>query len=627
MDKDALTQAGLNLIQQALSIYDRELKLAVCNRPFAQMFDLPERLTRPGACFEETIRHLVNAGEYGTVDDPEDFIRARVDQARAFAPHYMERTRANGRTISVEGAPLPQGGWVTVYTDITAVKAQEALLRTRSELLSEEVIRRAEALAASNRQLAATNAALEEARRELTEMEARTRLTTEMMPAHIARVDAAGRYTYSNRRLSQVMPGRPSEIIGLHVSEALGPAYTKVRPHLQRALEGTQSIFEFTDDGSSRRIRAVFTPDPSERGVYILSLDVTEETQARAALQHARRRELAAQLTSGLAHDFSNLLTIILGMQAKLVRMELPPEAADLAAGTLQAARRGGDLLDRIAGITSHRAWTPEAVAPADFLRDLQVLTGPTLPGNVMLEIAPAPEGAFLLDRGLLQDAALNLVLNARDACRARGGHIRVEMRCVKDTWLELAVSDSGPGFSPEALKHGLDPFFTTKGGSGSGLGLAMVYDMVKLAGGTIKIGNAAPGARVTLRLPLRRAPSAPDRPRGLALLVEDDTELRAQLRDMLTGLGHAVVEASSVAEARALAEGLSLDLVLSDLMLEGDEPGSALPAALPGLDVRLMTSLPPGDPRRAAAEAAAPVIAKPFTQGQLATFLNGVHA
>ncbi|AWI85395.1 hybrid sensor histidine kinase/response regulator [Alloyangia pacifica] len=626
MDKDALTQAGLNLIQQALSIYDRELKLAVCNRPFAQMFDLPGRLTRPGACFEDTIRHLVSAGEYGTVDDPEDFIRARVEQARAFAPHYMERTRANGRTISVEGAPLPQGGWVTVYTDITAVKAQEALLRTRSELLSEEVIRRSEALAASNRQLAATNAALEEARRELTEMEARTRLTTEMMPAHIARVDASGRYTYSNRRLSQVMPGRPSEITGLHISEALGPAYAKVRPHLERALEGAQSIFEFTDDGSSRRIRAVFTPDPAERGVYILSLDVTEETQARAALQHARRRELASQLTSGLAHDFSNLLTIILGMQSKLARMELPPEAADLAAGTLQAARRGGDLLDRIAGITSHRAWTPEPVSPADFLRDLQVLTGPTLPENVTLEISPAPEGAFLLDLGLLQDAALNLVLNARDACGAAGGRIRIEMRTVKDTWLELAVSDSGPGFSPEALKHGLDPFFTTKGGSGTGLGLAMVYDMVKLAGGTIKIGNTGPGARVTLRLPLRRAPPAQDRPRGLALLVEDDTELRTQLRDMLTGLGHAVVEASSVAEACALAEGLPLELVLSDLMLEGDAPGSALPTALPGLDVRLMTSLPPGDPRRVAAEAAAPVIAKPFTQGQLATFLSGAE-
>ncbi|KID12268.1 histidine kinase, partial [Rhodobacteraceae bacterium PD-2] len=171
----SLTQAGLNLIQQALTIYDSDLNLAVCNARFAEMFDLPEHLTRPGATFEETIRHLVTRGEYGPIGDIEAAIRDRVTTARAFEPHYMERTRANGRTISVEGAPLAQGGWVTVYTDITDVRAQEQLLRTRSELLSEEVLTRSEELAATNRRLASANAALEEARRELVEIEARTR--------------------------------------------------------------------------------------------------------------------------------------------------------------------------------------------------------------------------------------------------------------------------------------------------------------------------------------------------------------------------------------------------------------------------------------------------------------------
>ena len=620
MSKDALTQAGLNLIQQALSIYDSDLRLAVCNRRFAEMFDLPKRLTDEGARFEDTIRHLVERGEYGHVDDPDSFIAVRVQQARAFEPHYMERTRANGRTISVEGSPLPQGGWVTVYTDITGMKRQEQLLRTRSELLSEEVLRRSEEVSASNRQLEATNAALQEARRELTEIEARTRLTTEMMPAHLARVDAGGRYTFSNRRLSSVMPGRPSEILGLHVSEALGPAYEKVRPHLERALGGAQSIFEFTDEGSSRRIRAVFTPDPCERGVYILSHDVTEETQARAALQQTKRRELAAQLTSGLAHDFSNLLTIILGMQAKLARMVEGDEAEALITATLQAARRGGDLLNRIADITSHRAWRPEPVALARFLRDLETLARPSLPDALTLRVVQEAEGAVLIDPGMLQDAALNLVLNAADAC-GEAGRITVTARTVQDTWLELAVADDGPGFSPDALAHGLDPFFTTKGGEGSGLGLAMVYDMVKLAGGEVKLGNGAPGACVTLRLPLRRPETQPTS--GLALLVEDNPELRAQVREMLTGIGHSVVEASSVEEACALAEGLEIDLVLSDISLEGALPGSALPGLLPDLPVRLMTSLPPDHPRHVEARQAAPVLAKPFTADELRAFLG----
>jgi hypothetical protein len=86
-----------------------DLRLAVSNRPFQTMFGLPEHLVTPGASFEETIRYLVDAGEYGDVDDAGAFVRDRVEAARAFVPHYMERRRANGRTISVEGSPLPGG--------------------------------------------------------------------------------------------------------------------------------------------------------------------------------------------------------------------------------------------------------------------------------------------------------------------------------------------------------------------------------------------------------------------------------------------------------------------------------------------------------------------------------------
>ncbi|OSQ52541.1 hybrid sensor histidine kinase/response regulator [Marivita geojedonensis] len=622
MQTDALIQAGLNLIGQALSIYDSDLKLAACNARFAEMFDLPQELTQPGADFEDTIRHLVARGEYGEIDDPESFTAARVEQASAFQPHYMERTRANGRTISVEGAPLPQGGWVTVYTDITEVKSQEQLLRTRSEMLSEEVLARSEELAATNRKLGATVSALEEAQRELTEMEARTRLTTEMMPAHIAHVDSAGRYTFSNRRLSNVMPGRPSQIVGLHISEALGrDAYARVLPHLQMALAGDPSTFEFTDTMSSRRIRVAFTPDESENGVYILSMDVTEETQARAALQQTRRREMAAQLTSGLAHDFSNLLTIILGMQSKLARMDLPSDAEPLITATLQAARRGGNLLNRIADITAHRAWRPEPLDVAGFLSDLHTLAAPSLPESITLRVdCPIKERA-LLDAGQLQDSLLNLILNARDACRETGT-IHLTAVEVRDTWIDFTVEDTGSGFSDDALKHALDPFFTTKGDGGSGLGLSMVYDMAKLAGGQLRIGNTATGARVTLRLPLRHA--AQHVGNELVLLVEDSPDLRATIREMLTSLGHSVIEATSVDEALALAQGVpDIAFVLSDISLEGPTLGTELVSALPNKPVYLMTSLPGSDPRHQDAVARTAVLPKPFSKPDLATFLG----
>ncbi len=623
-----MTEAGLNLIQQALSIYDSDLRLVVSNRRFAEMFGLPEPLLTPGASFEDTIRFLVERGEYGVVDDPDEAVRQRVEQARAFRPHYMERQRANGRTISVEGAPLPQGGWVTVYTDITDIKRQEALLRARSEELSADLLSHAEELSETNRALAATNAALEVAQRELTEMEARTRLTTEMMPAHIAHVDRELIYTYSNRRLSSVMPGTPPNVVGLPAEQALGEDFPKIAPHLAAALAGDPSVFEFTHAESGRRIRVALTPDRLAdgpiNGVYILSMDVTEETQARVALMQTRKREMAAQLTSGLAHDFANLLTIILGLQGRLEKLALPVEARELTSATTAAARRGGTLLDRIAQMSGRREMRPVATDLRAFLADLRMLAAPTLPDGVALDLeARALDRPLLVDPGSLQDSLLNLVLNARDAIGAGPGAIRIEAVPVRDTWLEITVADTGPGFSDEALSRALDPFFTTKGGEGSGLGLSMVYDLTVLAGGRVHLANTAHGAEVTLRLPLRPASEAAE-PR-LVLLVEDSAEIRQSVREMLIELGHAVIEAEAADEAERLAELPGIDLVLSDITLAGDRTGLDLHEALTarGLDVRLMSSLPRGDTLRDRAAGRAAVLTKPFGKAELAAFLG----
>lgn len=629
--RERLTQAGLNLIQQAMSIFDSDLRLAVCNRQYRIMFDLPESLTRPGTSFEDTIRFLVERGEYGPQADIEAAVRLRVDQARAFAPHYMERTRANGRTISVEGSPLTQGGWVTVYTDITDIKRQESLLRARSEELSEQVLAHAERLAQANRALAATNAALEEAKRELTEIEARTRQVTEMMPAHIAHLNCDLRYTFSNRRLPAVMPGSLSNIVGRTAQEALDQdTFERIAPSLRDALDGEATVIEITHDPSGRRIRIALTPDRGPdgavNGVYVLSTDVTHETQARAALAQTAKRELAAQLSSGLAHDFANLLTIILGLQGRLERLPgLPDGAADLVRATLAAARRGGTLLDRIASISGPRELRPQPVDLAPFLADLAAMARPTLGESLSLDIAvDGLDAPLLLDPGTLQDALLNLILNARDAIGAQPGRISVTVRPVRDTWVEFCVTDSGPGFSAEALERGLDPFFTTKGGEGSGLGLSMVYDQTKLAGGTVRLQNAAGGgARVTLRLPLR--PVARGADPMLVLLVEDNAEIRVEVREMLRHLGHSVIEAGSADEALDLARLPGLGLILSDINLPGTLTGVDLARRLIAggsrAQIALMTSLPSGDGLRASAPC--PVLTKPFSEATLTAFLS----
>ncbi|MCA0204442.1 MAG: PAS-domain containing protein [Proteobacteria bacterium] len=637
---EKLTRAGLNLIQQALSIFDSDLRLAVCNPRYQEMFGLPDALVRPGASFEETIRFLVRRGEYGPPGDVEEAVRLRVETARDFRPHYMERQRANGRWVSVEGAPLAQGGWVTVYTDITEIKLQEQLLRARSEELSGQLLAHAERLGLANRQLASTNAMLEETQRELTEMEARTRLVTEMMPAHIAHLDRNLVYTYSNRRLSSLVPGVPANVVGMRFEEAVGPQlHAALIADMRRTLQGEDAVRELTHEDSGRRIRVVMTPDPrnasdgQEGGVYLLTTDITAETQARAALMQTRKREVAAQLTSGLAHDFSNLLTIILGLQDKLARLPgLPPEAAEAVRATQAAARRGGTLLRRIGEMSGARVLNPQSTDLEPLLDDLRMMASPSLPAGMRLSIALEPGlGRVMLDPGATQDALLNLILNARDAigCSEEGGgQIRLSARRVQDTWLELAVEDDGPGFTDEALKRGLDPFFTTKGAEGSGLGLAMVYDQASLAGGTVRLANRPEGgARVTLRLPLRPAADpAPDETR-LVLLVEDSAEIRMLVREMLVGLGHRVIEAETAEDARALALLPEIGLVLSDIQLKGVETGPDLLARLrglrPGLAMALMTSLPPSDPLRARAARDAAVLAKPFSPAELDAFLR----
>ena len=611
-----LTRSGLNLIQQAISIFDADLRLAVANRPFQAMFAFPDALIAAGTPFEEIIRFQVDRGEYGPQTDPESAVRARVEQARTFQPHYMERTRPNGRTISIEGHPLSAGGWVTVYTDITEIKRQESLLRARSEELSEQVLAHAERLSAANRELASTISALQEAKRIVTEAEARTRHVTEMVPAHIAHIDATYHYTFSNRQLRGVMPSAPTEVVGLTVPEVLGDEFfAGARPYLDRTLAGTPQVFEITHPPTSRRIRIALTPDPDSHGMYVLSTDVTAEVQAREALTHAAKRQLAAQMTSGLAHDFGNLLTVILGLQGRLARADLPSEAADQVQATLAAARRGGKLLERIGAITGTRELTAQPVDLPALLVDLAAMARPSLGKGIRLHLrCEGFDLPVLLDPGTLQDSLLNLILNARHALGS-AGDITLTAR-PSNEWIELMVEDTGPGFTPEALQRGLEPFFTTKGGQGSGLGLSMVYDQTKLAGGTLHIDNnrAGGGARVRMRLPLREVAQVSPM---MVLLVEDDTDIRSHVRDMLTGLGHSVLECDSLSEARGLADLPGLGLVLSDIQL-GDGSG---PALLTDISVKgaLMTSLPQGHPLR---DTGFPVLTKPFDSAALAGFL-----
>ncbi|PIB24076.1 hypothetical protein BFP76_02200 [Amylibacter kogurei] len=625
-DISEMTQSGLNLIKQAISIYDGDLRLVVCNQRFKDMFGLPQNLLERGADFADTIRYLATSGDYGVVDDVEEFVRERVEQARDFQPHYVERVRDNGMHISVEGSPLRQGGWVTVYTDITEIHRQEDMLRGRSDELTAKLIERSQELEHTNRALQASITALEEAKRELTESEARTQMTAQMMPAHLAHVDINGYYTYTNRKLGTVVPNRPDDIVGMHFEQALGSeAYAHILPYFNDALNGVPSVFEFALPADNRKVRVAFTPDINPDGevdgVYLLSMDITAESQAREALTHARRRELAAQLTSGLAHDFANLLTIILGQQNKLEAMDsLPKNISEIVETTKSAALRGGALLEGLSNISARRNLRLGAVKLPDFIKSFSQLAHAAIPTDVTLEIVNLlGDKTILLDQGFTQDALLNLVLNASEAMNGNG-LIRVTIQYVHENWLEFSVSDTGPGFSDDALSNAFAPFYTTKkNNAGRGLGLSTVFDYAKVSDGHARIGNHDQGGFVKIQIPYREAEIVPD---GLVLLVEDTDEIRQTVRGYLREMGHSVIEAKSGEEAMGLLKIPNLTHVVTDLMLAGDMTGFDLAQHMRDSDqdtpVLIVTGLPQSDKIRQKARATFPLLGKPFSQEEL---------
>lgn len=600
------------------------------------MFGLPDNLVKAGAEFAETIYYLASRGEYGDVNDVESFVTQRTVQALAFQPHYMERQRDNGSWISVEGSPLQTGGWVTVYTDITEIKQQEALLRSEGEKLEADLFTRSEQLAETNRSLAATIATLEETKHTLTEAEARARMTSEMTPAHIAHVDTNQRYTYSNRKLPEVIGAPQRSIIGLTAKEALGAeAHAQIGPMFEKAFLGEASVIEIDLEDATRRVRVALTPDIAPdgkiNGAYVLSMDITAEAQARAALLQTRKRELAAQLTSGLAHDFANLLTVILGLQGKLDRIEgLPTIAKEAIATTRAAALRGGELLEKLSDVSGRRDLSISAVSIEQLFSDVATLANAALPQTISLTVENNDiSDPILLDHGFMQDGLLNLILNARDAIE-ESGEIHLSARLRDTTWIEFIVTDTGSGFSTDALENALDPFFSTKEGDGSGLGLTMVYDFAQMSGGRVRIANrSSKGARVTIQLPLRFGTK--DASSGMVLLVEDREDLRKQIREMLRDLGHAVIEADNAKEALHLAQIPGITYVLTDIMLGDDLNGLDMARRLlksgQNMPVIMMTGLPPDDPVFVQASAQFPLLRKPFWQAQLAAKFNEVQA
>jgi len=358
-----------------------------------------------------------------------------------------------------------------------------------------------------------------------------------------------------------------------------------------------------------------------------LTEEIRQRAEAEEIVRHAQKLDILGQLTGGMAHDFNNMLTIIIGNLETLQR-QLDAPQADLekvrrsAENAFKGARRAGAITQRLLAFSRRQSLTPEPVDVNRMIDSMGDLLRQTLGDEIVLRHDRA-ESLWLthVDPNQLESAILNLALNARDAM-PDGGQIVIgtenaeldhslaaQLDVAAGSYVVLSIADSGSGMTPSVMKLVFEPFFTTKDvGHGTGLGLSQVYGFVKQSAGQVKI-YSEPGEGTTVRIYLPRlmadneqiqiAEQAPTVPRGdfsqTVLVVEDDPDVRAHSIEALTDLGYLVLDAANGKSAlKILAGAPRISLLFTDIGLPGGMNGRQLAAEAsrqqPGIKVLFAT-------------------------------------
>jgi len=389
------------------------------------------------------------------------------------------------------------------------------------------------------------------------------------------------------------------------------------------------------------------------RARLVLGTDISDRTRTRAALhqseeqlRQAQRMDAAGRLAGGVAHDFNNLLTTIRGFSDLLLR-DLPDEHGHRknVEQIRKAADRGAQLSRQLLTFGQQAALQPRPLELNSVVTNMEGLLRRLVGDDIQLVTHLRPGlGEVKMDPGQLEQVLVNLVLNARDAMPA-GGTLTIETgerqisgstrgRSVKPgRYLVLAVSDSGSGMDGEALSHVFEPFFSTHApGSRSGLGLSIVYGIVRQNGGGVRV-SSEPEQGTTVKVFIPRVEgedlSATDAPPSLrgdetVLVVEDEDGVRELLWKVLTEHGHTVLEARHGRDALTVASGYGhpIALLVTDVVMPEMGAGQLVDELLaerPALKVLYISGYTNDEVmRRGISRSDAALIQKPFTSDDL---------
>jgi PAS domain S-box-containing protein len=469
--------------------------------------------------------------------------------------------------------------------------------------------------------------AREKALTSLRESEGRLAATFAAFPDALAISDfATGQYLFVNEGFAKVSGWPVEQVIGrssgeLSVWADQADRTAVVEALLQRgAIDDYDAIFRHRDGTEFQgQISGRVVSIDGKRYLLTITRDLSRQRQLEAQLQQAQRLESVGRLAGGVAHDFNNMLLVILG-EAAVLEAELPhdhPERQSVEA-ILQAAQRSRDLTRQLLAFSRKQVISPRVVDLNALVEATRQPLSRLIGADIRLSFLPTPAPwPVRLDPSQLDQVLMNLVVNARDAMPG-GGALTVRTanvpagsagpdRCGLPAadYVALSVQDEGIGMTPETLAHVFEPFFTTKTeGKGTGLGLATIYGIARQNGGAVAVESALEkGTTFTMYLP-RCEPAAaeapppgartPARGRGTVLLVEDEEAVQRTTVRMLQSLGYTVRAAGSGTEALALAEAEGpIDLLATDVVMPGIK-GPALAAMLaqrrPGLRTLFMS-------------------------------------
>jgi PAS domain S-box-containing protein len=434
-----------------------------------------------------------------------------------------------------------------------------------------------------------------------------------------------------NPAWSRILERTDEEILAKPFAEIIHPDDLAATADVVAQLTSGQPVHQFhvrllKADGDPVEFAWSAVPDtsPDSTIFYSVGRDISAELRREEMLRQSQKMEAVGQLTGGLAHDFNNLLAGISG-SLELITMRLAQgrvaEVEKYAAAAQGAAHRAASLTHRLLAFSRRQTLAPKPTDVKQLVSSMEELIGCTIGANIELEMTNAV-GLWpsLIDPGQLENAILNLCINARDAMPA-GGKITIETgnrwideRMAKERGLDpgqyisVCVSDTGTGMSPEVIEKAFEPFFTTKPiGVGTGLGLSMIYGFAQQSGGAVRIySEVGQGSLVCVYLPRHwgetdvDAPAADlaDAPRGegeTVLVIDDEPTVRMLVTEVLSDLGYNALEAEDgVAGLKVLGSRARIDLLVTDVGLPGGLNGrqvaDAARAVRPQLKVLFIT-------------------------------------